>query len=364
MVIGSRIQQARRMRSMSLREAGERAGLSAQAISKYERGLDVPSSGSLLRLSQALELPVEFFVRPRRILEIRPDFRKRSTLPQKQEEALEARILDWLDRYLEIEEIRSGEGSDFSFPAGFPRPVSSPDEIERASLDLREAWRLGWDPIENLTELLEDRGIRVGLVDAEDHRFDACTFSAEVDGRALPVIVSRRGLPGDRQRFSLAHEVGHIVLRPVGRLDPEVAANRFAGSFIIPEPAARFELGGRRSALDLYELHLLKHKYGLSMQGWIYRARDLGLLPQARAVALFRRFRVNGWHRQEPGDSCPPEHPTRFERLVMQALAEDLISETRAAELLGKPLRQFLSEVSREHDGLPVALRNGYERLD
>lgn len=363
MVIGSRIQQARKMRGMSLREAGERAGLSAQAISKYERGLDVPTSGSLLRLSRALELPVEFFVRPRRILEIRPDYRKRSTLPQKQQEILEACILDWLDRYLEIEEILAGESTEFAFPAGFPRLVSSPDDVEWAALDLRAAWRLGWAPIENLTELLEDRGVRVGLVDAED-RFDACTFSAEVDGRAIPVIVSRRDLPGDRQRFSLAHELGHLVLRPVDGLDPEAAANRFAGAFLIPEPAARFELGKRRSTLDLYELHLLKHKYGLSMQGWIYRARDLGILSDLRAASLFRHFRMNGWRRQEPGDPHSPEHPTRFERLIMQALAEDLVSEARAAELLGKPLRQFLSEVSREHDGLPVALRDGYERLD
>lgn len=363
MAIGPRIQQARRMRGFSLRELGGRADLSAQAVSKYERGLDIPSSGSLLRLSRALELPVEFFLRPRRVLEIRPDYRKRGSLPNQQVLALEARILDWLDRYLEIEEIRTLDGGDFAFPPSFPREAATPAEVEAAALDLREAWRLGWDPIENLTELLEDKGIRVGLVEAEE-RFDACTFSAEVDGRTLPVIASRRDLPGDRQRFSLAHELGHLMLRPCGGLEAEAAANRFAGAFIVPEPAARFELGDRRSTFDLYELHLLKHKFGLSMQGWVYRAKDLGILPEARAVSLFRRFRVSGWHRTEPGDSYPSEHPTRFERLVMQALAEDLVSEKRAAELLGQPLRQFLTNVSREHDGLPVALRDGYERLD
>jgi len=100
------------------------------------------------------------------------------------------------------------------------------------------------------------------------------------------------------------------------------------------------------------------------MQGWIYRAKDLGLLSETRAASLFRGFRVQGWHRQEPGDALSTERPSRFERLVLQALAEDLLSETRAAELLGKPLRQFLSEISEEHNGLPVTLRNGYERLD
>lgn len=363
MDIGSRIQQARKMRGLSLRDLGAQAELSAQAISKYERGLDIPGSSALLRLSKALEVPVEFFLRPRRVLEIRPDYRKRSSLPQKQQDALEAAILDWLDRYLEAEEIRNLDGVEFEFPTGFPREVASPADIERTALDLRDVWKLGWDPIENLTELLEDQGIRVGIVDSEE-RFDACTFLATVDGKTLPVIASRRGVPGDRQRFSLAHELGHLMLRPTGNLNIEGAMNRFAGAFLVPEPAARFELGGPRRTLDLYELHLLKHKYGLSMQGWIYRAKDVGLLPENRAAALFRSFRTRGWHRQEPGDACPSEHPSRFERLVLQALAEDLISETRAAEFLGKPLRQFLSEVSEEHDGLPVAMRDGYERLD
>ena len=351
------------MRGLSLRDLGERAELSAQAISKYERGLDIPGSGSLLRLSRALEVPVEFFVRPQRVVEIRPEYRKRSSLSQKDQEALKASILDWLDRYLEAEEIRGLPGLEFELPAGFPQDVAALPEIERATLDLPDAWKLGWDPIENLTELLEDREVRVGVFAAEP-RFDACTFVAEVDGKALPVIASRQGVPGDRQRFSLAHELGHLMIRASGDLDVEAAMNRFAGAFLVPESAARFELGGVRRSLDVHELHLLKHKYGLSMQGWIYRARDLGLLPETRAASLFRTFRIQGWHRREPGDALPAERPSRFERLVLQALAEDLLSETRAAELLGKPLRRFLSEISEEHDGLPVALRNGHERLD
>ncbi|HEY2738899.1 MAG TPA: XRE family transcriptional regulator [Thermoanaerobaculia bacterium] len=363
MSIGARIQQARKIRGFSLRDVGEQANLSAQAISKYERGLDIPGSASLLRLSRALDLPVEFFVRPQRVLAIEPDYRKRSTLPKKQEEALQARILGWLDRYLEIEEIRFRDSGEPAFPAGFPKSVETLEAVEQAALALRDAWQLGRDPIESLTELLEDKGIRVGLVEAEQ-RFDACTFRAEVDGRFLPVIVARQDLPGDRQRFSLAHELGHLMLEPSGKLGAEQAANRFAASFLVPASAARFELGDHRRSLDLYELHLLKHKYGLSMQGWLYRARDLGILDESRAASLFRWFRSEGWHRTEPGDPYPPEKPTRFEKLVMQALAEDLISETRAAEILGKPLRQFLSEVSKEHDGLPADLHHGHEFLD
>jgi Zn-dependent peptidase ImmA (M78 family) len=109
-------------------------------------------------------------------------------------------------------------------------------------LGLRDAWKLGWDPIENLTELFEDRNVRVGVFEAEP-RFDACTFVAEVDGKALPVIASRQGVSGDRQRFSLVHELGHLMIRASGGLKSEAAMNRFAGAFLVSEPAARFELG-------------------------------------------------------------------------------------------------------------------------
>jgi Zn-dependent peptidase ImmA (M78 family) len=137
-------------------------------------------------------------------------------------------------------------------------------------------------------------------------------------------------------------------------VDEEKAADRFAGAFLVPAPVARFELGERRDTLHLYELHLLKHKYGLSMQGWIYRARDLGILSENATIRLFQDFRRAGWHRHEPGDQLPPEVPKRMERLVLRALAEDLISESRGAELLGKPLAQFYREEAAQHAGFPA----------
>lgn len=71
------------------------------------------------------------------------------------------------------------------------------------------------------------------------------------------------------------------------------------------------------------------------MQGWIYRAKDLGILPESAATALFRRFRNRGWHLLEPGEPLPPEEPKRFDRLVAQALAEDLISSPVRQSYLG-----------------------------
>ena len=94
------------------------------------------------------------------------------------------------------------------------------------------------------------------------------------------------------------------------------------------------------------------------MQAWIYHAKDLGIISEAMATHLFRRFRSRGWHVKEPGKQLPAETPERIERLVMRAVAENTISQTRAAELLGKSLRQFYQEVSAQNDGFTADLCN------
>lgn len=356
MTIGERIKQARKIRGMSQRKLAKRAEVSAQAISKYERDINAPSSGVLLRLSKALGVGVEFFVRPKSVVRITPDYRKRRALPRKREAALIAEISDWLERYIEIERILRPEtgGLQFEFPPGFPRSVSSMEEVEAAALDLRRAWDLGSDPIENLVHLLEDRGIKVGVIGSDDDRFDACTFFAGDDGR-VPVVVTRSNLPGDRQRFSIAHELGHLMIEPSGGLNVERAAHRFAGAFLVPKKAARFELElaagkGRRRDLCDFELLALKRKYGMSMQAWIYRAKELEIISEERATALFKRFRARGWHKREPGDEIPQEWPMRFELLVNLALSEEAISERRASELLNEPVEQSLAEAVEDDE--------------
>lgn len=348
MTVGERVRQGRRMAGLNQRQLADMAGVSAQAISKYERNLDVPGSNVLLRLARAMGVSVEFFLRQQSLTKVEPKFRKRQTLSIKKERTLLSQVSDWLERYLEIDAILSSEGVglQFVYPDGFPREIASFKDAETAAEDLRRAWDLGIGPVENLTDLLESKGFKIGVMDA-DTKFDACTFQAEND-LAVTAIVTRSNMPGDRQRFSMAHELGHLMLRLKG-LDEEKAANRFASAFLVPDAAARFELRGRRTDLSLYELHLLKHKYGMSMMAWIYRAQDLGIISEAKARDLFKIFSSKGWRKQEPGDSIPAEIPSRFERLVMGAMADNIISESRAGELLGMPVRVFISKEAETH---------------
>lgn len=349
MMIGERIKTARKRAGLSQRDLGERANVSAMAISKYERGMDIPSSGVLIRLAKALGVTTEYFVRPIMVKLSTPSYRCRAALPKKQENAILAEAQDCVERYLEIESLFD-ETIPFELPKTLNPTVATLEDAERVAVELRQAWQLGLSPIENLIEVLEAHGIKIVLV-AGHEKFDACTFWAN---ESMPVIAVKCDLPGDRQRFTLAHELGHLILHVQQGIDPEKVANRFAGAFLVPKHAVSAELGPSRHMLSVWELHLLKHKYGLSMQGWIYRAQDLKIISDSVARQLFARFRRSGWHQQEPGDQIPPERPQRMERLVMRAVAEDLISESRASELLGKPLSKFLKEEATRHAGIPA----------
>jgi transcriptional regulator with XRE-family HTH domain len=331
MAIGQRIKQARKANNYSLRKLADQLGVSAMAISKYERDQSTPNSATLLRLAEVLHVKIDFFFRPTKAAFQLQAFRKQVGLGIKSQQAIQMTIQDWVDRYLEVENLFPGEGGFTPLPR---YPVHSTKEIEEAALDLRRVWNLGLDPIENLTQLLEDRGILVGMIPDIDH-FDACTFN--VEGR--PVIVTKMLAAGDRQRFNIGHELGHLLLEINSSLEPEHSAHRFVSALLVPATLARYELGSYRMDLSINELYLLKHKYGMSMQAWIHRACDLEIITASTAERLYRTFRSQGWYRTEPGNGYPPESPLRMERLIYRALNEDLISRSMAQELLGRPIQ-------------------------
>jgi Zn-dependent peptidase ImmA (M78 family) len=104
---------------------------------------------------------------------------------------------------------------------------------------------------------------------------------------------------------------------------------------------AVLEFGRTRRSLDAYELLLLKQKYGMSMAAWIYRAKDLGILSDHDAQRQWQGFSGRGWRKQEPGEPLPSEEPQRMVRMVRRLLAEDVISRSRAKELMGERIALF-----------------------
>jgi Zn-dependent peptidase ImmA (M78 family) len=151
------------------------------------------------------------------------------------------------------------------------------------------------------------------------------------------VIVLNNRSWGERQRFTLAHELGHLLLSVDPKLDEERVAHRFAGALLMPADALWSEIGKRRSSIGWPELLELKKIFGASIQAIVYRCHDLEIFPKSLYQALYRVITKEGWRKppyEEP-HAMPQERPIRFYRLCFRALAEGAISEGKAAELLG-----------------------------
>jgi len=331
MALGAKLKMARTLAGLSQQALADRVGVSKMSISKYENGKATPGSAVLLSLAQALGKPVAFFFGPAVREASAVSYRCKHDLSKSEQRRARAQAQDWIGRYLEVQSL-AGDPLAYAPPA-IDASISLPEDVESAAEGLRRAWQLGQDPIDSLVNCLEDHGIPVGLIEG-DGSVDALSFC--LDGQPFVALV--RGKPGDRQRFSLAHELGHIVLEIPEGLDQELVINRFAGALLAPRDAVLRELGPHRRSLSIEELEILKLKYGLSMLGWVHRAEDLGIISSSRAREMRRLFAQRGWNLVEPGRQVPSEDPSAMRRGVYRALAEGVITRSRAMELLGEPL--------------------------
>lgn len=352
-MIGNRLYRARKAAGLSLRDLGTQIGLSHAAIKKYEDGLATPPSGTLLKLARALSVRTEYFFRPETVSLDRIEYRKRSTLTKKRLDAIEHEVIDQIERRIELENLFPVPPvAAFAQVPGLPEAIADFSQIEEAAEAVRVEWDLGLDPIPDLIDVLETHGIRVFMIDANtDPKFDGLAASVN----QMPIIVVGSNWPGDRQRFTLAHELGHLMLagRLADGLDEELVCNRFAGAFLIPRQSVIQELGSHRSYIEPKELALLKEEFGLSMAGILYRARDLGIVTPAWRDEQAKLFRIKGWHLTEPGKPYPTEKAHIFVQLVFHALGEDYIGESKAAEFLKMSLTAF--QTVRALEGTDVA---------
>ena len=374
-MIGQRIKQARVAAAMTQDEVVAALGalghpLTKAGLSKYERGGSVPKPTTLRALGKALRVPADFFLEETRAtvgVEWLPPHGARLTI------AADERIKTLAMAQVEaVVTLRRALEPKRVLP-DFPRvkaPHPTVETAEEAARQLRKAWHVGDAPIESVAETIEDAG---GIVvetdgpadvggDAADTAFDG--MAGWVDG-STPIIVVGAAVPDDARRVHLACELGRLALGrlKLGRLklgglklgglnlgglklketksdSPAMArlVQRFAAAFLVPADAARRELGDRRRHLDLRELAILKVKYGLSMQAWIYRATDLGIIDPAHSRSLIADLSARGWRKEEPvafdaHDRTARERPFRLRQLTVRAHAEGLLTEAQAERI-------------------------------
>ena len=219
-MIGQRLKIARAAAGLSLRglEAAIGNRVTAQAIGKYERGESMPGSGVLIALADALGVSVDYLVGDREMVLEDVDFRKKTVASKREVAQVEAQVLRMLEGYLMVEELLRLPSVEWDKPRDAPFPVvNDVAEADRGARALRSHWGLGIDPIPDLVEILEGRGVKVLSVTLAENIDGLTARVRRAHGGAVPVIVVNGAHWGERQRFTIAHELGHMVLATIGR---------------------------------------------------------------------------------------------------------------------------------------------------
>ena len=363
-MIGDRVRQARLAAGLTLEQVSARMGALGQPItkaglSKYERNASTPSPTFMLKLARVLGVTAQYFMREPAVRVAWVAFRKHPRLSENRQEQIKAYAAQLAEGQLWLEQTIYPRVRPL-MPA--PRPARTPEDAEDAAMELRALWKLGEAPIESVTGAAEAHGTIVVGWTQDEGKVDG--LSGWVN-ETIPLALVNTSTAPERRRYTLAHELGHMVMQPAAEhaADGELLAQRFAAAFLVPAATARRELGVRRHHLSLDELALLKRKHGLSIRGWAHRAYDLGIIDEGHRNALYRAFVRNGWKKQEPAVFHGWEEPTRLEQLVLHAMAEGIVSETQAKQLC--PWHSARS-VQEEHAGeremtAKVAIRQSAE---
>lgn len=334
---GKRIRQLRYAKGLTQAELADATGglVTKQSISKYERGKSQPSSVVLTKLAQALGVKTaDLFGAPPAEIEF-PGYRKTYSLGKRKQRQLENQIRFQLEKRIKLQDL-IGQLRDVRIPVQ-EFLVEDLEQTEQYAQQLRSEWDLGTNPIGDVVSVLEDHHVHVIEKDV-DEAFDGISAWAHDEESTLAAaVVTRTGIPGERQRLNLTHELAHLVLQVSEDVDEENAAFRWGAAFLAPAEVIFHEVGRRRQSISPSELFLLKKEFGLSIQALVYRLTDLEVISSHYAQQWWKHINTMDWRQSEP-NPLPPERPKWLRRQVLRAYSEDLLSKEEAESFLGKTI--------------------------
>lgn len=335
-IFGNRLKLARKMAGFSLQELADALEnkVSKQALNKYEMGQMNPSGDVLVAISSALNVKPDYFFKKQQVELGEILFRKKASLSKKSEESIVEKVRDYVERYLDIEGIL-GAASPFNNPLQTFK-ITQKDDVEIAANLLRKEWNLGTDPIPNIIEMLELKGIKILLIDDVDDIDGLAVFTST----GIPVVVvNTRNKSIERIRFTIIHELAHLLLKLERHIlentkEVEKFCHFFSSCFLIPTEMLLKQIGsGKRSYIRIEELIAIKEYFGISIRAIVHRLKELEVITdnyyQRWVVYMSKTYGA----KNEPGIYKGEERSRNFDQLVNRALAEELISLSKAAAL-------------------------------
>lgn len=303
------LQLLRESRGLSQTALSKLSQVPQPTLSKVENGLCELDEDRARAVADALQYPLEAFDWPDEIFGFGS-----SAFHHRKQQSLGVTTLQRIHADVNLVRMRCTrlmQGIEIEPRYRFPNfeidEWGSPAGVGRA---VRATWKLPMGPVENMVQVLENAGALVVRADLYSHRISA--ISTSVPG-APPIFILNEGMSADRERFTLAHELGHLVMHelPTPPEDAEREADAFASEFLMPAAEIRPQLNG----IDLAKAANLKRHWKTAMSALIRRARDLDCIDERRYTSLNVQISQKGWRKTEPVQ-LEYEQPTLIPQII------------------------------------------------
>jgi Zn-dependent peptidase ImmA (M78 family)/DNA-binding XRE family transcriptional regulator len=294
---GDMLRLARQRLGFTQKTAASRLGVVQPVLSRIENGVTEPDEALLFRAAHVYRVPKDFFLLRDPVygppVSVHPMLRAKSDVS--------GRDLDMITAELNIRIFhirRFLEGVDFEPTADLPSlDVEQYGTPERIAATVRAHWAVPPGPIKNLVQLVERAGVIVGLSKFGGASVSGATF--RVPGKP-PLILLNAAHPADRIRYTLGHELAHLIMHRFPNGDMENEANEFSSALLMPAADIRSAFRGRRITIEL--LAALKPEWKVSMQALLKRGASLGFVTPNQARYLWQQISSKGWRLREPAE--------------------------------------------------------------
>lgn len=340
--IGRNLKKIRLLKNLSLKEAGNLLGMSSTAVTKYENGVLIPDSQKLISFANAYQVKVISLLKSYDYPNMKfTTLRKKKRLTGQNWQLLKDLIQEEVAKYMEVIQLNSISCPNIKLKKF---NCNSLEDAEECAILFRHYIEISnIQPMTDLISILENLGIVIVQIENPDNRFDGFDGLGEVVEN-IPVIVLLDGIQdGARQRFTIAHELGHLVLNITDEsLDEEKLCNRFASALLMPMEAVKNEFGTSRNGISFFELVAFRKEYKVSYSAIIHRLRELEII----STSLYKILSVHVSYELSKDDLKPlePEVSYQFKKIIYKLENNKIISVSKACELLGILENEYYKE--------------------
>jgi Zn-dependent peptidase ImmA (M78 family)/transcriptional regulator with XRE-family HTH domain len=303
---GTMLRLARQRKQLSQIDAATQLGIEQSLLSRIENGVSEAREEVLSRAVALYGLPMSFFFLTDPVygapVSVHPMWRRKSEVSGREMDAVVAELNI---RVMHMRRLL--EGAEYVHANNLPRlDIEDYGDAERIAGLVRSHWKLPRGPIRDLTLLVERAGVLVAHSPLARTSISGVTFSAP---GVPPLIVMNSDQPADRLRYTLSHELGHMVMHRFPTPNMEAEADQFAAALLMPAEDIKSYFVGQR--IDLQLLAALKTEWKVSMQALLMRAASLGVLTKNQTQYLWKQISARRLRLREPPElDFAPEQPT------------------------------------------------------